>query len=55
MKILHNIDKSAHMNTLEEFRIYEISKKGAHLNGMITDMTNPMFETLIQAERRKQV
>jgi hypothetical protein len=43
------------MNTLEEFRIYEMSKKGANLNDMFTDMTNPIFETLIQAERRKQV
>jgi hypothetical protein len=55
MMILHNIGKGAHMNTLEKFHIYEITKQGMHLSDTFTDMTNPIFNTLIQACRRKQV
>jgi hypothetical protein len=55
MMILHSIGKGAHMNTLEMFHIYEITKQGKHLNDMFTHMTNPIFDTLIQASRRKQV
>jgi hypothetical protein len=47
--ILHNTAKGAHMNTLEKFHIYDISKQGMHLNDTFTDITNPIFETLIQA------
>jgi hypothetical protein len=32
MTILNSIGKGAHMNTLEKFHIYEISKQGLHLN-----------------------
>jgi hypothetical protein len=53
MTILHNIGKGAHMNTLEKFRIYEISKQGMHLNDTFTDVTNPISETLTQAYRKK--
>jgi hypothetical protein len=48
MTILHNIGKGAHMNTLERFHIYEISKQGMHLNDTFTDIANPIFETLTQ-------
>jgi hypothetical protein len=37
------------MNTLERFHIYEISKQGIHVHDMFTDITNPIFETLMQA------
>jgi hypothetical protein len=55
MTILHNIGKGARMNILEKFNIYEISKQGMHLDDTFTDMTSTIFETLIQADRRKQV
>jgi hypothetical protein len=55
MTILNNIGKGAHMNTLEKFHIYEISKQGLHLNDTFTDMTNSIFETLTQADKGKQV
>jgi hypothetical protein len=54
MTVLHTINKGAHMNTSEKFHIHEI-KQGMHLNYTFADMTNPIFDTLIQACRRKQV
>jgi hypothetical protein len=55
MTVLHTINKGAHMNTSEKFHIYIITKQGMHLNYTFADMTNPIFNTLIQACRRKQV
>jgi hypothetical protein len=55
MTILHNTGKGAHMNTLEKFHIHETSKQGVHLNDTFTGITNPIFETLIQADRRKRI
>jgi hypothetical protein len=49
MTILHNIGKGPHMNTLERFHSYEISKQGMHLHDTFTDIINPIFETLTQA------
>jgi hypothetical protein len=55
MAILHTVNKCAHMNNLEKFHIYEITKQGTRLNDTFADMTNPIFDILIQACRRKQV
>jgi hypothetical protein len=49
MTILHNTGKGPHMNSLERFHSYEISKQGMHLHDTVTDITNPIFETLTQA------
>jgi hypothetical protein len=49
MKILHKIEKGAHMNTLEKFYIYEISKQGIQINDTCTDIINPVFEILTKA------
>jgi hypothetical protein len=49
MKILHNIEKGTHKNTLERFHIYEISKQGVQINDTITDIVSPMFDILTKA------
>jgi hypothetical protein len=41
--------KGVHMNALERFHIYEVSKQGMHLNDTFTNITTPVFETLTQA------
>jgi hypothetical protein len=55
MKILHTVNKGTRLNTLEKFHIYELKKQGTQLNDTFADMTDPMFDTLIQACKRKQV
>jgi hypothetical protein len=49
MKILHKIENGAHMNTLEKFNVYEISKQGMQINDTCTDIINPIFEILTKA------
>jgi hypothetical protein len=45
MTILQNIGNGAHMNTLERFHFYEISKQVMRLNGTFTDITDAIFQT----------
>jgi hypothetical protein len=55
MTILHSINKSAHINTLENFYIYEITTQGTKINYTFADMIYPIFDTLKQACKMKQV
>jgi hypothetical protein len=46
MKVLHLATKGKHMNTHEKFHIYQISKKGIHINEVHSDYTNPIYVIL---------
>jgi hypothetical protein len=38
--------KGKHLNTLQKYHIYEVSKKNLHMNDTNTDPYNPIFEEL---------
>jgi hypothetical protein len=38
--------KGKHLNTLEKYHIYEVSKKNLHTNDTNIDTYNPIFEEL---------
>jgi hypothetical protein len=38
--------KGKHLNTLEKYRIYKISKEGIHMNDMHDETYNPIFEVI---------
>jgi hypothetical protein len=38
-------EKSKHLNTLEKYHIYKISKNRLHMNDAYIDIYNPIFET----------
>jgi hypothetical protein len=44
--------KGKHLNTLEKYRIYKISKDNLHMNDTYIDTYNPIFETLYELYAR---
>jgi hypothetical protein len=50
MKILHTISKGAHMNTLEKFHIYEMTKQGMQLNYTFMDIDQSHFQYLNKSQ-----
>jgi hypothetical protein len=56
MKILHLATKGKHMNTIEMFYIYKISKKKSiQINETHSDYTKPMHDILINPLKPKLV
>jgi hypothetical protein len=46
MEIIARERKGKHLNTLEKYHIYEVSKKNLHMNDTNIDTYNPIFEEL---------
>jgi hypothetical protein len=46
MEIITTGRKGKHLNTLEKYRIYKVSKKNLHVNDTNIDTYNPIFEEL---------
>jgi len=48
MQILHNLKKSAHLNTLERYYIHAEYADNSHLNDSHTIFHNAIFDTLLK-------
>jgi hypothetical protein len=48
MNILHIEKKGPKLNTLERYRIYEMTKRSLQMNDTFMDMHNPIFDVLIK-------
>jgi hypothetical protein len=46
MEIMEVERKGMHLNTLEKYLIYKLSKNRLHMNDAHIDMYNPIFEAL---------
>jgi hypothetical protein len=46
--------KGKHLNNLERYHIYRISRDNLHMNGTYNDTHNPIFETLHKLYTRLQ-
>jgi hypothetical protein len=53
--ILHSINKSAHVIILGKLYIYEITTQGTKINYTFADVIYPIFDTLKQTCKMKQV
>jgi hypothetical protein len=52
MDILRMGRKGRHLNTLEKYCIYKISRKNLHMNDTHIDTYNPIFQTLHELDNR---
>jgi hypothetical protein len=48
MDIIKTEKKGKHLNTLEKYHKYKISKDKLHMNDIYIDTYNPIYETLHQ-------
>jgi hypothetical protein len=44
--------KGRHLNTLEKYHIYRISKDNLHMNDTYIEIHNPIFESLSELNTR---
>jgi hypothetical protein len=54
MGIITTAKKGRHLNTLERYHIYKLSKEKLHMNDTYIDTYNPIFEVLQEANARQQ-
>jgi hypothetical protein len=52
-QIKKNERKGKHLNTLERYHIYKISKEGIHMNDMHDETYNPIFEVINNIDTRR--
>jgi hypothetical protein len=52
MDIVKTTKKGKHLNTLEKYHIYKLSKNKLHMNDTHIDTHNPIFETLQELNTR---
>jgi hypothetical protein len=52
MDIIKTHTKGKHINTLETYHIYKISKDNLQMNEANTDMHNPIFKALHETNTR---
>jgi hypothetical protein len=52
MEIVKTVKKGRHLNTLEKYHVYRISKDNLHMNDTYIDIHNPIFETLSELNTR---
>jgi hypothetical protein len=52
MKILKTERKGKHLNTLEKYHIYNMSKDGLQMNDTYIDTHNPVFEMIQEVNSR---
>jgi hypothetical protein len=50
--VIRNGRKGRHLNTLEKYHIYRISKTNAHLNNTNNDTHNPIFQVIYEIYNR---
>jgi hypothetical protein len=53
MEIIKIERKGKHLNTLERYHIYKISKEGIHMNDMHDETYNPIFEVINSIDIRR--
>jgi hypothetical protein len=46
MDVIRTGRKGRHLNTLEKYHIYKISRDNLHMNDIYIDTYNPIFQTL---------
>jgi hypothetical protein len=46
MKVVKTQRKGKHLNRLEKYHIYKMSREGVHMNDAHVDIHNPIFEAL---------
>jgi hypothetical protein len=54
MEIIKIERKGEHLNTLERYHVYKISKEGIHMNDMHNETYNPIFEVIHSIDTRRQ-
>jgi hypothetical protein len=52
MEIIQIDKKGKHLNTLEKYHIYKMSKNRLHINDTYIDVCNPIFEVLYELNTR---
>jgi hypothetical protein len=52
MKVIKIQRKGKHLNTLERYHIYKMSREGVHMNDAHVDVHNPIFEALQEVNTR---
>jgi hypothetical protein len=45
--------KGKHLNTLEKYHIYKISKEGIHMNDIHDETYNPIYEVINSIDTRR--
>jgi hypothetical protein len=53
MQIMKIERKGKHLNTLEKYHIYRISKEGIHMNDIHDETYNPIFEVINNIDTRR--
>jgi hypothetical protein len=53
MEIIKTERKGKHVNTLERYHIYKISKEGIHMNNMHDETYNPIFDDIYRKDTRR--
>jgi hypothetical protein len=54
MEIIKIERKGKHLNTLERYHVYKISKEGIHMNDMHNETYNPIFELIHNTDTRRK-
>jgi hypothetical protein len=54
MNIIKTAKKGRHLNTLERYHIYKLSREELHMNDTYIDTYNPIFEILQEVNTRQQ-
>jgi hypothetical protein len=52
MKVLKTEKKRKHLNTLEKYHIYKVSKEGLQMNDTYIDTHSPIFEMIQEINDR---
>jgi hypothetical protein len=52
MDVVRTSKKGKHLNTLERYHIYKLSREGLHMNDTYIDIHSPIFETLQELNAR---
>jgi hypothetical protein len=53
MEIMKIERKGKHLNTLEKYHIYKISKEGIHMNDILEETYNPISEIVNSIDTRR--
>jgi hypothetical protein len=54
MRVINITQKGRHMNSLEKYHIYRAYRNNAHMNKILIDTHNPIFETLYEHQKTER-